>query len=211
MRHGPAEDHADSGMDSDRALTASGRDRVRSVAKLLLELDEAAASGRHQSARPRRANRRDRRPGDEARRSRGQRPGASRALARGEGGAALVAALASASSKRVMLVGHEPDLSELTASLLSRSPRGRRSPSTRPWSSGSTSGPRAATHASASCSTRGRSSSTPTIAAAGCNAPDEPGSRPGTQARGQDGPDGLLRTLILGPRRQPDGGAAPRP
>jgi len=41
MRHGPAEDHADSGMDSDRALTVSGRERVRSVAKLLLELDEA--------------------------------------------------------------------------------------------------------------------------------------------------------------------------
>src|SRR5580704_6365343 len=41
MRHGPAEDVATSGRDADRALSAGGRDRVRAVAKLLREKDEA--------------------------------------------------------------------------------------------------------------------------------------------------------------------------
>jgi len=41
MRHGPAEDFAASGRDADRALTTSGRDRVRDVAKLLREKDES--------------------------------------------------------------------------------------------------------------------------------------------------------------------------
>jgi phosphohistidine phosphatase len=40
MRHGPAEDAAATGRDADRALTSSGRDRVRSVAKLLGEQEE---------------------------------------------------------------------------------------------------------------------------------------------------------------------------
>src|SRR5260221_6269983 len=40
MRHGPAEDDAASGSDSDRALTSSGRERVRGVAKALVEADE---------------------------------------------------------------------------------------------------------------------------------------------------------------------------
>src|SRR5665213_3672830 len=35
MRHGPAEDQAASGRDEDRALTTSGRERVRGVARLL--------------------------------------------------------------------------------------------------------------------------------------------------------------------------------
>jgi len=37
MRHGPAEDFSASGRDADRALTPSGRDRVRDVAKALLD------------------------------------------------------------------------------------------------------------------------------------------------------------------------------
>ena len=41
MRHGPAEDHSDSGQDSDRALTVSGRDRTRSVAKTLIDGEES--------------------------------------------------------------------------------------------------------------------------------------------------------------------------
>ena len=41
MRHGPAEDFSPSGRDADRALTPSGRDRVRDVARALLEADEA--------------------------------------------------------------------------------------------------------------------------------------------------------------------------
>lgn len=37
MRHGPAEDEAESGKDADRALTPSGRDRVRQVIRHLVE------------------------------------------------------------------------------------------------------------------------------------------------------------------------------
>lgn len=40
MRHGPAEDVADSGRDFDRALTISGRTRVRRVAELLVSSRE---------------------------------------------------------------------------------------------------------------------------------------------------------------------------
>ncbi len=120
MRHGPAEDHADSGMDSDRALTASGRERVRSVAKLLLELGEeplqVIASPLVRAVQTAEivaltTKLSDREGTVEVRRE--LSPG-------GGGGRALVAALAAAGSKRVMLVGHEPDLSELTASLMSR-------------------------------------------------------------------------------------------
>lgn len=41
MRHGPAEDVAASGRDFDRALTNSGRERVRRVAEELQRRDEA--------------------------------------------------------------------------------------------------------------------------------------------------------------------------
>jgi phosphohistidine phosphatase len=120
MRHGPAEDHADSGMDSDRALTGSGRDRVRGAAKLLLELDEQplqiitsplvrAVQTAEIVALVTKLG--DREGSVQVRRE--LSPG-------GGGGAGLVAALASAGSKRVMLVGHEPDLSELTAILIAK-------------------------------------------------------------------------------------------
>jgi phosphohistidine phosphatase len=122
MRHGPAEDHADSGMDSDRSLTASGRDRVRSVAKLLLELDEQplqiltsplvrAVQTAEVVALVTKLG--DREGHVEVRRE--LSPG-------GEGGVGLVASLAAAGSKRVMLVGHEPDLSELAAALTTKGP-----------------------------------------------------------------------------------------
>lgn len=41
MRHGPAEDDAADGLDSSRALTLPGRERVRVVAKHLAQIDEA--------------------------------------------------------------------------------------------------------------------------------------------------------------------------
>jgi phosphohistidine phosphatase len=120
MRHGPAEDHADSGMDSDRSLTASGRDRVRGVAKLLLELDEQplevltsplvrAVQTAEIVALITKLG--DREGNVQARRE--FSPG-------GEGAAALVLSLASSGYKRVMVVGHEPDLSELAAGLISK-------------------------------------------------------------------------------------------
>ncbi len=120
MRHGPAEEQADSGMDSDRALTASGRDRVRSVAKLLVTLDEQplqimtsplvrAVQTAEIVALVTKLS--DREGNVQVRRE--LTPG-------GAGGKGLVASLASAGSKRVMLVGHEPDVSELATALLSK-------------------------------------------------------------------------------------------
>jgi phosphohistidine phosphatase len=121
MRHGSAEEQADSGMDSDRALTQSGRERTRAVAKLLLELDEAplhiitsplvrAVQTAEIVAVMTKLSDRD--GTVEVRRE----------LASGSGGGAdLVASLASASRRRVMFVGHEPDLSDLTSNLLAKS------------------------------------------------------------------------------------------
>ena len=43
MRHGPAEDHAATGRDQDRALTPKGRDRVREVVHLLEAENEMPA------------------------------------------------------------------------------------------------------------------------------------------------------------------------
>ncbi len=118
MRHGPAEDHADSGMDSDRALTTSGRERVRNVAKFLLELDESpvliitsplvrAVQTAEIVAVATRLN--DREGSVQVRRE--LSPGSG-------GGGALVAGLATRAAKRVMLVGHEPDLAELVSTLV---------------------------------------------------------------------------------------------
>jgi phosphohistidine phosphatase len=118
LRHGPAEDHAFSGRDFDRALTASGRERVRDVGRALHEANEApllilssplvralqtaeiVASMAKVAApidvRPELA------PGGEAR-------------------ALVDELLASAkTSDRVMLVGHEPDLADLASTLSGR-------------------------------------------------------------------------------------------
>jgi phosphohistidine phosphatase len=122
MRHGPAEDRADSGMDSDRALTASGRERVRGVAKLLLELDEepltiitsplvrAVQTAEVVAVVTKLSDRAGR---VEVRRELSPAGGTSGTLA-------MIASLASAGSRRVMLVGHEPDVSELTSALIAR-------------------------------------------------------------------------------------------
>jgi phosphohistidine phosphatase len=40
MRHGPAEDHSTTGRDEDRALTESGKDRVRDAVRLLVKEGE---------------------------------------------------------------------------------------------------------------------------------------------------------------------------
>jgi phosphohistidine phosphatase len=110
-------------MDSDRALTASGRDRVRGVAKLLLELDEqplqVIASPLVRAVQTAEIVALITRLGD-----RGNVQVRRELSPGGGGGAGLIASLASAGSKRVMLVGHEPDMSELMASLVSKgSPR----------------------------------------------------------------------------------------
>ena len=117
MRHGPAEDQAASGRDEDRALTPSGRERVRSVAKTLLLLEEAplwvvssplvralqtaeivAAATKLADRDGSVETRRDMAPGGDA--------------------AGLAKGLLAAEKKRCLVVGHEPDLSELIAALV---------------------------------------------------------------------------------------------
>jgi len=117
MRHGPAEDQAASGRDEDRALTPSGRERVRSVAKTLMMLEEAplwvvssplvralqtaeivAAATKLADRDGTVETRREMAPGGDA-----------EELAKG---------LLAAERKRCLVVGHEPDLSELIAALV---------------------------------------------------------------------------------------------
>ena len=119
VRHGPAEDQSSSGQDGDRALTPSGRERVRSVAELLVELDEApvtiitsplvravqTAEIIAVVARPAQSKglvevRREMSPSGDP--------------------AELVGQLLAERRKRAMIVGHEPDLSELVATLLGK-------------------------------------------------------------------------------------------
>lgn len=129
MRHGPAEDHAHTGRDFDRALTPSGRDRVRSVAKALLGEGEAPL---HIVSSPLvRALQTaeivaavidlDR----YARNAREQDKGVvevRREMAPGGDQVALVSQLAREGRRRLMAVGHEPDLSMLLSALVGRPP-----------------------------------------------------------------------------------------
>jgi phosphohistidine phosphatase len=114
MRHGPAEDHARSGRDFDRTLTSSGRARTELVARELgerneeprrivssplartLETAEVVIAALHLKLEPE---------------SRDE-------LAPGGNALALVRELARQGARRVMLVGHEPDVSGLTANLV---------------------------------------------------------------------------------------------
>jgi phosphohistidine phosphatase len=117
MRHGPAEDSAESGRDFDRALTASGRDRVRGVAQLLVDESEAplaiVTSPLVRSVQT-----------AEIVAVVTNLEGTvetHHALAPGGDAAALARSLAAAQRKRVMFVGHEPDVSELVVRLLGKS------------------------------------------------------------------------------------------
>lgn len=133
MRHGPAEDHARTGRDADRALTPSGRDRVRSVAKALLEQGEAPL---HVVSSPLvRALQTaeivaaitglDRRAREDAKAKKSNATGAvevRREMAPGGTELSLVMELLNGGRKRVMIVGHEPDLSTLLSRLVGRPP-----------------------------------------------------------------------------------------
>jgi phosphohistidine phosphatase len=131
MRHGPAQDDSPSGRDADRALTPSGRERVAAVAKALdaegaapfailssplvraVETAEIVAEVTHLSRRAREDKK-------------AQRAGATgeieirRELGMGTEKLALLAELVRAGRKRVMIVGHEPDLSMLVMSLVGK-------------------------------------------------------------------------------------------
>jgi phosphohistidine phosphatase len=121
MRHGPTEDAAESGIDGDRALTLSGRECVRNVAKALLEAREEPLSlftsplvRATQTAEIVAivTNLGDRAGTVEARRE----------LVPGSSGEGLARRLAFERRRRVMLVGHEPDLSGLVCALLGNVP-----------------------------------------------------------------------------------------
>ena len=117
MRHGPAEDHAESGLDADRPLSASGRERVRAVARCLVDSVEAPWSiitsplVRAVQTAEIVALVTDL----------GARNGTvevRRGIAPGGDAIRLVHQLAADHRKRAMVVGHEPDLSALVDSLL---------------------------------------------------------------------------------------------
>ncbi|MBX3186416.1 MAG: phosphohistidine phosphatase SixA [Labilithrix sp.] len=118
MRHGPAEDDSPTGRDADRALTASGRDRVRSVAKALEKEGEAPAVvissplvRALQTAEIVAAQTGIAEPVE-----------IRREIAPGGDVLSLLVELVGAGRKRVMIVGHEPDLSMLVARLIGRTP-----------------------------------------------------------------------------------------
>ena len=117
MRHGPAEEAAPSGVDADRALTPVGRDRVRSVAK------ELAAAGEEPlqivtSPLVRAVQTAEIVAITTKLSDRGGSVEVRREVAPGGDSVKLVYRLAVEGAKRVMLVGHEPDLSGLLATLL---------------------------------------------------------------------------------------------
>jgi phosphohistidine phosphatase len=132
MRHGPAQDDSPSGRDADRALTPSGRERVAAVAKALLDEGEApfsiltsplvrALETAEIVAEVTNLSRRARED------MKAQRAGATgeieirRELGMGTEKLGLLAELVRAGRKRVMIVGHEPDLSMLVMSLVGHS------------------------------------------------------------------------------------------
>jgi phosphohistidine phosphatase len=119
MRHGAAEDQSPSGQDSDRALSASGRERVQRVARALLDSEEAplvvitshlvrAVQTAEIVAVVTRLT------------ERGGSVEVRRELAPSGDAVALARELTRDGRKRAMLVGHEPDLSALVAALVGR-------------------------------------------------------------------------------------------
>jgi phosphohistidine phosphatase len=135
MRHGPAEDDAPTGRDADRVLSPAGRERVRLVAQALeeggeapfailssplaraLETAEIVAEVTHLARRARES--------DKAQLG-GSTGGVEirRELGMGADKLALLTELVRAGRKRVMIVGHEPDLSMLVTSLTGQTPEG---------------------------------------------------------------------------------------
>jgi phosphohistidine phosphatase len=117
MRHGPAEDQAASGDDGHRALTESGRERVRAVARFLVEAGEepvhVVTSPLVRAVQTAEIVAIVTKLGE-----RGGTVSVLNDMAPGGHAVALARRLASEGKKRVMLVGHEPDLSSLASGLL---------------------------------------------------------------------------------------------
>jgi phosphohistidine phosphatase len=114
MRHGPAEDHSSDGTDASRALTPSGRDRVREVARALVAAGEAPKQivssplvRALQTAEIVHAHAKVEAPLE-----------VHACMAPRGHSLAFVREAARTGKKRLMVVGHEPDVSILAASLL---------------------------------------------------------------------------------------------
>lgn len=117
MRHGPAEDYAASGRDFDRALTPKGRERVREVARALLSAGEAPAEIVTSPLV------RARETAAELLEIFGERPlEIARGLEPGRDVLGLVTDLFSEGRENAVLVGHEPDLSDVVAALVGAHP-----------------------------------------------------------------------------------------
>jgi phosphohistidine phosphatase len=120
MRHGPAEDEAATGRDFDRKLTASGRARTELVAR---ELGVRGEQPKRMVSSP---LRRTIETAEVVVATLGLdlEIEARDELAPGGNSSGLVRELASAGAKRVMLIGHEPDVSLLTTHLFPTWSRG---------------------------------------------------------------------------------------
>jgi phosphohistidine phosphatase len=120
MRHGAAEEKAATGRDFDRVLTATGRERTRLVAADLGRLAEAP--NRVLSSPLLRARETAQIVAEELKIV----PPVELCDELGPGGdeAALVRRLVGAGEKRIMIVGHEPDLSVLAEGLVGPFGRG---------------------------------------------------------------------------------------
>jgi phosphohistidine phosphatase len=117
VRLGPAEEAAPSGIDADRALTPAGRDRVRSVAK---ELAAAGEEPLHIATSPlvRAVQTAEIVAITTKLSDRGGSVEVRREVGPGGDSVKLAYRLAEEGAERVLLVGHEPDLSALLATLL---------------------------------------------------------------------------------------------
>ncbi|MDW8250781.1 MAG: phosphohistidine phosphatase SixA [Myxococcales bacterium] len=114
MRHGPAEDDSPSGQDFDRALTASGRERVLRVAAELVAQGEAPrvilASPLVRALQTAELVAQVCKPAEPVRVRREIAPGGD---LRG-----LLYEVIRSKTPRVMLVGHEPSLTDVAAAVL---------------------------------------------------------------------------------------------
>jgi phosphohistidine phosphatase len=117
LRHGPAEDQAPTGLDADRALSSTGRERVRLVSEALVSLEEEPVlvftSPLVRAVQTAEIVALVTRLG-----ARAGRVEVRRELAPGGDGPGLVRASAQQGLRRLCLVGHEPDLSATAAALL---------------------------------------------------------------------------------------------
>lgn len=136
MRHGPAEDSSNTGRDADRALTLSGRDRVRSVARSLVShgrdegpfvivsspLVRAVQTAEIVAATVDLKKRVEAEPKARAAGATGAVE-IRREMAPGGDAFTFVLDAARAGKKRLMVVGHEPDLSMLVTRLIGVPPK----------------------------------------------------------------------------------------